>query len=472
MAWNEDFSSYDIRGQNQFFSRAYRNPPSHLDWDMWRKIGQPGTYQAPPGSPSSFRGITSGAGGPNYGLGTETHYNMFSGAAGALGASAEQVGKSIGKRLQKRKDSRDSGKIDGDSAGDGDGSEGSTKMADGAPAMGGRADRSQSASITMPASSRAMKRSRRGDFSSVTQQYGLTMNQGSDVYGNNYGQVMGGISGSVNAPFQSGNTGGIQNTGYMSGGGFTPPPGPPSFPPPTDGTTPPPPPTTTTPPPTGGTPPEKEEVVTDPNRTSPISPPPIPFTPPPIKDFVQPPAIGPGQQPTGELGGGPSQYGNTTGVEGAQQTTQGPTSVSSQPGRDDRIYGIASDTRGNPNERQNAIDKLRSGGFQGPFIGEPARPGMSQPQGRFRAQDSYMGIPVGGAGTLTTAKAQPYRGNMSQALPQYGRMAQASFAMGSPTAVSPSAGVNKAPKKSAPKATEGPKSVASKKPAPKGKGKK
>lgn len=52
-----------------------------------------------------------------------------------------------------------------------------------------------------------------------------------------------------------------------------------------------------------------------------------------------------------------------------------------------------------------------------------------------------MGIPVGRAGTMTARAGARYRGDQSQALQQYARMAQSSFITGSPTATTPSRGV-------------------------------
>ena len=297
---------------NRYLAQQGRAPQSHLDWDTWRKVGQPGTYQAPPGSASRFQPTRAGVGAPNYDS-PKSHWNMYDGSVGqAIGNLAV---KGIQKLAGRRGKDNDSDKIDSGSSGGSASSGNGTDMADDG-SMGG-ADRSQRASITPPATSRGMRRSRRGDFGQVTQQYGIQMVQGNDNYGTVYGN-MGGANvggGSYDNSFQSKNTGGNQtafsgnnnagpvniNSGGPFGGGPDTPQGP------------------NTPPPVGPSGPTGITMVD----------PPMPPRPP-IKvggpnNPGQPPALPPGPQrpalPVGQDNGqGPSTYGNTPGVEGAQET--------------------------------------------------------------------------------------------------------------------------------------------------------
>ena len=305
----------------RYLSLQGRAPQSHFDWDTWRKIGQPGTYQAPPGSPSTFQGITSGAGRPNYGP-IESNYNMYDGSVGqAIGnLAARGIQKLVGRR------GGDGGKMDGDGSGSTASAGSSSTMPDdmdGAPMRG--SNRSQNASITAPATSRGMRRSRGGDFSGALASTGVSMVQGNDNYGTVYGN-MGGAnvgSGNYDNSFQSKNSGGTQTAfSNNGGGGGTPPP---PFPPPTTGTTPPPPPPPPpggggTPTPTGGGTPTPPGGGTPPVYTS---PPRVPYTiPTGTTTPGGPPALpqgpaGPQAIPSGQ---GPSTYGNTGGVQGAQET--------------------------------------------------------------------------------------------------------------------------------------------------------
>ena len=78
---NSDFNpNKDI---NRYLSQQGRAPQSHFDWETWRKVGQPGTYQAPPGGGPMFRGVRGGVGGPNYNADTN-HYNMFAKTGDAI----------------------------------------------------------------------------------------------------------------------------------------------------------------------------------------------------------------------------------------------------------------------------------------------------------------------------------------------------------------------------------------------------
>lgn len=224
---NPNFANYDI-SQDRYISRATRNPPSHFDWETWRKIGQPGQYAFPPGHTAQWSVPRTGAGPADY-LNAGTHYNMFENLASA-GAGVSREVYQLRQALRNSKGSA-SGKMKSNS---------SATSGNGANMSG--LGRSQSVSITGDSGSRNMRRGR-GDgmtFADMSSNLGITMNQGSDVYGDNYGQVMGGVSGTVNAPFQSGNIGGTFSTGPnrnvitppppppASGAGFPPPPPPPS----------------------------------------------------------------------------------------------------------------------------------------------------------------------------------------------------------------------------------------------------
>lgn len=436
---NPNFANYDI-SQDRYISRATRNAPSHLDWDMWRKVGAPGQYSFPPGGATPFRGVTSGAGRPNYGITGETHYDMFKGlgeVAESLAGGAFNAGRAIQQGLKNRRERRE-GK-DG-----GDGTIDSEESGTGASMRG--AGRSQNLSITGGSSSRNMRRSGRGGgptFADMSNQLGITMNQGSDVYGDNYGQVMGGISGTVNAPFQSGNIGGTFSTGPTTTGGPTPPtpptPGGPGGP---GGTgTPPPPPPPPPPTTTGGT---------TPTTTTPGTPPPGPGTPPP-PGGTKPGTGGPITPTTPDVGIAPPaptpSFVATDGPEMGGGTPRTPKPFGTSQDDDGDNWNIGFPTalqqemqgRPQPIGPQQAIEGPRAIGPSQPRALGPGSPQVGR--GRFRGQDSYMGIPTGNAGTLTARAGAKYRGDQSQALPQYSRLAQSSFATGSPTATTPSRGV-------------------------------
>ena len=475
MARSDFNESKDI---NRYLAQQGRAPRSHLDWDTFRKVGPTGTYEAPPGSTSRFQPTRAGVGAPNYDS-PKSHWNMYDGSVGqAIGNLAV---KGIQKLAGRRGKDNDSDKIDSDSSGGSASSGNGTDMADNG-SMGG-ADRSQRASITPPATSRGMRRSRRGDFGQVTQQYGIQMVQGNDNYGNVYGN-MGGANvggGSYDNSFQSKNTGGNQTafsgnnnsgTQYFNsngpfGGGPDTPQGP------------------TTPPDGPSGPPDGGHTFVDP-----------PMPPrPPIKvggpnNPGQPPALPPGPQrpalPVGQDNGqGPSTYGNTPGVEGAQETKD----IS----RQNKITELATGgaTQG---ERDAAGNILNKSGIQSNVNpanqrgeGDTAPPmlagyeNMQEPEagpqapapGNFKPQNDYMGIPTGASPSMTARAGAKVKGDQASALPQFARMAQASFAGGQPSAVQKSAGANKktapAKKAAAPKAktetVEGPKNPAGKKAA-------
>lgn len=370
---------------NRYLSQQGRAPQSHLDWETWRKVGQPGTYQAPPGGGPEFQGVRGGGGGPNYDSGVN-HYNMFSDMNKTIESTVRGVSMWAANKI---KGSRD-GKIDNDGSGSSASSGNGSDMADGTDnptggmsSGGSRSNRSQNASITGGASSRGMRRSRGGDFSGALAAHGIQMVQGNDNYGTVYGN-MGGAnvgSGSYDNSFQSKNTGGTQTA--FSGnafGGATPPGG--GFPPPTP--TPPPPPPggggTSTPPGGGGTPPPPGTPPgTPPGGGSSINP---GIKNPPLTPLnAQPPALGAGPQPMGSINGRPNPpalgpgntqrpptYGNTEGVAGAQEVTQGPVRPTQQTlDKGDKIYGLARDPGTTPGERTAAQDKWRGMGFQGPF---------------------------------------------------------------------------------------------------------
>ena len=349
---------------NRYLAQQGRAPQSHFDWETWRKIGQPGAYQAPPGYGTEFRGVTSGAGGPNYNSG-QNHYNMFSGLGDVLGKTVDGVGSVFDKMKERSKSKKDSG---------------SGSMASGnatSSSAGGNTGRSQGASITAPATSRGMRRSRGGDFNSTLAQHNITMVQGNDNYGTIHGN-MGGANvggGYYDNSFQSKNTGGIQtafsgnnNAGPVNiNSGNNPlntPPGTPT----TEGPPPPPPP--------GG--PEDPEVGKRALGQGPEGPTELPYInkTPYMRDAV----IDNGQRPALPTGQGPSQYGNTGGLVGTQETTQGPVNPSQKTlDKGGKVYGLATDQGTTPGERQAAQDKWHGMGFSGPFPSEgpqaPA-PGM------------------------------------------------------------------------------------------------
>jgi hypothetical protein len=322
---------------NRYLANQGRAPRSHLDWDTFRKVGQPGTYQAPPGGATQFRPTQAGVGSPNYTSAT-SNYNMFDGSVG------QAIGNIAVKGLEKLAGRRgkDNDKIDSDSSGGSASSGNGTDMVDDGSMSGGAprgSNRSQNASITTPSGSRGSRRSRRGDFGQMTQQYGIQMVQGNDNYGTVQGN-MGGAnvgSGDYDNSFQSKNSGGVQQSnvgnnnsgtqyfgGRNNGGGGNPttPQTPPPGAPPGGGGTPPGGGGGTPPGGGGGTPPGTPTAIGGGTYPTP--------TRPPIKvggpnNPGQPPALPPGPQrpmlPVGQGGGqGPSTYGNTDGVAGAQET--------------------------------------------------------------------------------------------------------------------------------------------------------
>jgi hypothetical protein len=486
---SEDFNSQkDI---NRYLQQQGRAPQSHMDWEMWRKTGQPGTYQAPPGSPSTFRGVRGGGGGPNYDTGVN-HYNMFTGLNDTIEKTVGGVGKWAANKL---KGSRD-GKMDKDKSGSTASSRNGSDMADdglmGPPVAGG--GRSQNASITSPASSRGMRRGRRGDFSGALASHGITMVQGNDNYGTVYGN-MGGANvgnGDYDNSFQSKNSGGRQtafsgnNNTFNVGGSTTPP-----FGPPTPPTPPPPPPT----PPVGPTPPPTPPVkpktpktyVTDEDWEGPKRPPLTPTPPPqigappvgpqtPVQGPQQPgrPAIEAGPQPAGAIGSGNGQ--GTKDAERESKITGLATGGATQGERD--AAGTALNNRG-IQSNVNPAAQRGAGDTAPPMLAGYGNMDDSGPQapapGKFKPQNDYMGIPTGASPSMTARAGAKVKGDQTGALPQFARMAQASFAGGQPSAVQKSAGANSKPapakKAAAPKAAaktvEGPKSVASKAPAKK-----
>jgi hypothetical protein len=474
---SQDFNSNkDI---NRYLSQQGRAPQSHMDWETWRKVGQPGTYQAPPGSPSRFRGVYGGGGGPNYDSGVN-HYNMFSG----LNENIEKTVGSVGMwAANKLKGSRDD-KMDKDKSGSTASSRNGSDMADDdgsmGPSMAG-GGRSQNASITSPANSRGMRRGRRGDFSGALAAHNITMVQGNDNYGTVNGN-MGGANvgnGDYDNSFQSKNSGGRQtafsgNNNTFGGGSPTPPVGPttptPPPPPPTPPVSPTPPPT----PPVGPTPPPTPPV----GPTPPIyrTPPPPPFPPGPKPIKMQPPGTPPqiGAPPVGPQTpvSGPQRPGTPAigpGPQPAGQLEEGKGPKAPQPG----LLAHANDKNGGP-ESDTARQKLTEQGVNGPWRSETTGPQAPAP-GKFKPQNDYMGIPTGASPSMTARAGAKVKGDQTGALPQFARMSQASFAGGQPSAVQKSAGANSKPapakKAAAPKAktetVEGPKSVASKTPAKK-----
>lgn len=370
---NPNYANYDI-SQDRYISRATRNPPSHFDWETWRKIGQPGQYPFPPGHTTTWTPVRTGAGEPNYGP-SKSHYNMFDATGEALGRFAAGA-TGFAQALQKRRQGKTANMSGTPSSSAGNGA-----------SMAG-SGRSQNLSITGDSGSRTMRRGRGSGttFADMSSNLGIQMVQGSDVYGDNYGQVMGGVVGDVNAPFQSGNVGGTFSTGpnrnvsstqtppQQPAGGF-------GFPPPST-TPPPPPPTNNWPAPTPTAPPSPPKTSGAPVAGPAPTPglPRTPFTPVP---GVTPSFPAPGLTPFSQSPSGPAPVGPQTPIEG---------------------------------------------------------PAMKP----FKSQDTYMGIPTGSAGTLTPRAAKKYKGDQSGALPQFARMAQSSFITGSPTATVPSAGITKA----------------------------
>lgn len=477
---------------NRYLSQQGRAPQSHMDWETWRKVGQPGTYQAPPGSPSTFEGVRGGGGGPNYNVDTN-HYNMFS----DLNETIEKTVGSVGEWAAKKyKDSRD-GKMDKDKSGSTASSRNGSDMADDdgsmGPSMAG-GGRSQNASITSPATSRGMRRGRRGDFSGALASHGITMVQGNDNYGTVYGN-MGGANvgnGDYDASFQSKNSGGRQtafsgNNSTFGGGSPTPPVNPtPPLPPPTPPTppvgpgTPPQPPYRTPPPPPIKTPPLPPIKMQPPGTPTPNGPPQIGAPPvgpqTPVAGPQQPgrPAIGAGPQPAGALGPGNGQGNKNNEIE--SKITGLATGGATQGERD--AAGTALNNRG-IQSNVNPANQRGAGDTAPPMLGGYENMEESGPQapapGKFKPQNDYMGIPTGASPSMNARAGAKVKGDQTGALPQFARMSQASFAGGQPSAVQKSAGANSKPapakKAAAPKAAaktvEGPKSVASKAPAKK-----
>ena len=397
---------------NRYLAEQGRAPRSHLDWDTFRKVGQPGTYQAPPGSASRFQPTQAGVGAPDYNSG-KSNYNMFDGSVG------QAIGNLAVKGIAKLARRRDNDKIDNDGSGSSASSGNGTDMADGTDGdmtgggMPGRSNRSQNASITTPSSSRGSRRSRRGDFGQISQQYGINMVQCNHKYGTVYGN-MGGANvggGDYDNSFQSKNSGGNQtafsgnnnsgpvniNSGGPFGGGPDTPQGPTS---PPDGPSGPGGPTgvTMVDPPITSRPPIK---VGGPNN--PGQPPALPPGP------SGPRAIGPGN------GQGPSTYGNTEGVQGAQETkelarqdkiTELATGGATQGERD--AAGTALNSRGiqsnvNPASQRGAGDQTP------PMLAGYENMKETAPQQNTRFGDMGMGIPANA----------PNGGGMPQ---QYSRM--------------------------------------------------
>lgn len=231
MAINDSRYNVDLE---RYISRATRTPPSHLDWQTWRKVGPPGQYQAPPGSHRPFRGVRSGAGGPNYGP-TGSHYNEFSGLMGDVASNAIQGAVGRANDIMERRSS--GGGSNNSRGGSGMARRGSRQgVAHGGGTMSG-SDRSQVASVTAPAGSRSMKRGRGAggpSYQDVANTYGITQVQGNDFYGNISGGTFGGNAAGDSFTFGGGPSG----PGFPPPGGNPPPPPPPSgggFPPPSGG---------------------------------------------------------------------------------------------------------------------------------------------------------------------------------------------------------------------------------------------
>lgn len=378
----------DNKDINRYLSQQGRAPQSHFDWETWRKVGQPGTYQAPPVGGSQFRGVSGGGGTPNYNADTN-NYNMFENTgnaiAGALAGPTSWMQNKFAKMGEGKNSSNSGSKASSGNDTDmaDNGSTGNVTSG-GSPGM---ANRSQSASITSPATSRGMRRSRGGDFNSTLAQHNVTMVQGNDNYGTIQG-VMGGAnvgSGTYDASFQSKNTAGSSQTAFS---GNTPPSSPGS-PPPTSGT-----PT----PPTGGapTPPNNGRV---PQTRTPVGP-----GPGGTPSIASPPNPGP-QRPTLPVGQGPSTYSNTPNAIGSQTPVQGPVQGPARPAsptgpaispqtpvqgptrsttQNSGLMGHANDAGGGQ-EAETARGKLTQQGINGPWRSEtttkpvgpqPAAPGQ------------------------------------------------------------------------------------------------
>jgi hypothetical protein len=347
---SQDFNTQkDI---NRYLQQQGRAPQSHLDWETWRKVGQPGTYQAPPGSGQQFKGVSSGAGGPNYG-GAGSNYNMFKDTgdaiASALAGPTAYVQKKFAKMGKDKSGSTASSRNGSDMADDG---------SMGPPIAGG--GRSQNASITAPASSRGMRRSRGGDFSGALAAHNITMVQGNDNYGTVNGN-MGGANvggGSYDNSFQSKNTGGNQTAFSFNnnGSGNNPPP------------------INPTPPPTPPNPPRTPKTPNNPNTPG---NPPVPPTPPQIGGPTRPKRP---QIPVGNTPGTPPQIGAPP--VGPQTPVQGPVGpqkpVQGSTSKDTGLMGHANDANGGP-ESDTARRKLTESGVNGPWRSETAGPQAPAP---------------------------------------------------------------------------------------------
>jgi hypothetical protein len=340
---------------NRYLQQQGRAPQSHLDWETWRKIGQPGTYQAPPGSGQRFQGVSSGAGGPSY-SGAGSNYNMFKNTgdaiASALAGPTSFVQNKFAKMGKGNSGSTASSRNDSDMADD----NGSMNP----PIAGG--GRSQNASITSPSSSRGSRRSRGGDFSSTLSSQGIQMVQGNDNYGTIYGN-MGGANvggGSYDNSFQSKNTGGNQTAFSLNNNGSNNNP-PPVGPPTTNTNTP-------SPPRMPRTPSGPVASPTTPNGTPQVGTPTRPQIPVGGPTRPQIPVGGNATPPAGQ---GPSNYGNTPAV-GPQAPVQGPTS------RDKGLMGFANDTNGGQ-ETETARTKLTDKGYNGPWRSETTMSGPQAP---------------------------------------------------------------------------------------------
>lgn len=352
MPYGQDFNpNKDI---NRYLAQQGRAPQSHFDWETWRKIGQPGVYQAPPGSPSTFQGVRSAAGRPNYG-GQESHYNMFDGLGNTVAAATAGVSSLFGKMGSGSKSGTKSGK--GSSMAD---DQGQVNMTSG----GGGTNRSQNASIVAPATSRGMRRGRGNDFQGALAAHNITMVQGNDNYGY-VGGNMGGANvggGSYDNSFQSRNMGGVQTA-------FSGQPSEPAGPSGED---------------SPWAPPIASQGATPRPRTtsSKKTTSPVPQGPAQISGAVQPTAS--------------AETGSETPAQAPAQTA---------PSRGEKIYGLATDQGTTSSERLNAQTKWYGMGYQGPFQSETA----TQPANVGGIPQLSAGVgpqqPVQGP-TLSTAKSK------------------------------------------------------------------
>lgn len=311
---------------NRYLAQQGRAPQSHFDWETWRKIGQPGAYQAPPGVGSEFRGVRSGAGRPSYSQGG-SHYSMFEGLGNTLASVGSGVSSLFGK-IGKGSDSRTKSSK---------GSSMADESGQGNVTSGGNTNRSQNASITSPANSRGMRRGRGNDFNSTLAAHNITMVQGNDNYGT-IGGNMGGANvggGYYDNSFQSKNTGGTQSA-YSNNAPVNP--------------------------------------VSDSGDGSSWAPP-VPSqgaTPRPRgpRPSAQPAAQSnmPVPQGPAQISGGTQQTSTAQGTAGAQEPMQGPVAPTSS--RGEKVYGLATDQGTTPGERMNAQNKWYGMGYQGPFQSE------------------------------------------------------------------------------------------------------